>query len=162
MGKSKRAAWEERRQRRLAGDPLARQDFLYHKAGSKVNYIDKFGLRYYIIPGSEINKMIKVPFIMPTDEQQLTGCDGCRMKHSPKNFMCGANGGIRVLSPGHRFAFPAAGSMLYLVALTRNRKRQAHIVYKVRIREYNTLGKRRAGYAELEILGTGTRTYKSL
>ena len=157
--KSKRDGWEERRARREAGDPTTQHDFLYHRA--KVNHVDKYGVRYSLPEDIRVRSKIKVVFTMPTDEQQLIGCDGCKMKHSDANLLCGANGGTRVVSPGMRFVFPLAGSVVYLLPLVRNRKRRTHNIYKVRVLEYNTEGKRRAGHASIEVLATGTRTYKS-
>ena len=159
MPKSKRDAWEERRARREAGDPMAQNDFLYHRA--KVNHVDKYGVRYSLPGNIKVRSKIKVVFTMPTDEQQLVGCDGCTMKHSDANLKCGANGGTRVVSPGMRFAFPAAGSVVYLVPLVRNLKRRTYIIYKVRVLGYYTEGKRRAGHASIEVVATGSRTYKS-
>ena len=156
---SKSAAWHERAARRAAGDPTTADDHLFHKARAN-NYVDKYGTRYSLPRSLEAGMMAEVVYTLPSDEQRVVGCDGCRMVHNAGNPGCSANGGPRVVERALRFASASDGAALTLVPLSRKPSREAHIIYKVRVLYFRTTGKRRAGRAKIRVTSLGQRIYK--
>lgn len=156
---SKSAAWHERAARRAAGDPTTVDDHLFHKARAN-NYVDKYGTRYSLPRSLDAGATVEVVYTLPSDEQRIARCDGCRMVHNPKNEKCGANGGLRAVDRTLRFSSASDGATLILVPLLRKPSREAHIIYKVRVLYFRNTGKRRAGHAKIHVISLGHRRYK--
>ena len=155
----KSAAWHERAARRAAGDPTTADDHLFHKARAN-NYVDKYGTRYSLPRSLDAGVTAEVVYTLPSDEQRIAQCDGCRMVHNPANAKCGANGGLRATDRALRFSSASDGATLVLVPLSRNPSREAHIIYKVRVLHFRNTGRRRAGRAKIRVISLGHRRYK--